>query len=119
MLNLDFNLFAEIVKQARADVANQPDAAKWNRAIDRAVELAESNPWIERDGNHGIIIAGSEGESYRANGQCGCKGYTSGHTHCKHRVLAKLVKRYDEALARQNSRPSYTQAVAEMMECFA
>lgn len=115
MLNLNSKLFEEIVKQARADVAGQLDAAKWNAAIDRAVELAETNPWIERC-DHGIIIAGSEG-AYVANGQCQCLAYQNGHTHCKHRVLAKLVKRYDEAQARQT--PAYAQALAEALELFA
>lgn len=115
MLHLDPTLFAEIVKQARADVAAQPDAAKWNAAIDRAVELVESNPWIERC-DHGIIVAGSEG-AYVANGACQCLAYQNGLTHCKHRVLAKLVKRYDEAQARQT--PAYAQALAEALELFA
>lgn len=115
MLNLNATLFAQVVQQARADVANQPDAAKWNAAIDRAIELAETNPWIER-AEHGIIVAGSEG-AYTANGQCQCRAYEKGLTHCKHRVLAKLVKRHDQAQARQT--PAYAQALAEALELFA
>lgn len=116
MLNLDPTLFAEIVKQARADVAHQVDAAKWNAAIDRAVELAETNPWIERTGA-GLLIAGTSGASYHANGSCSCAAYVNGLTHCKHRVLAKLVKRYDEAQPRQT--PAYAVALKEALELFA
>jgi len=96
MLTLHPATFAAVVRQARADVASQPDADKWLAAIDRAVELAETNPWIERT-EAGLLIAGSEG-TYTANGSCGCPAYRAGMMHCKHRVLAKLVKRHDEAL---------------------
>jgi hypothetical protein len=118
MLQLDQTIFAQIVAQARADVSTQPDAAKWGRAIDRAIELLSTNPWIEQTGD-GLLIAGSEG-TYQANGTCQCRAYQNGLTHCKHRVLAKLVRRHDEALAKQRAcRPSYEEAVREMSELFA
>lgn len=117
MLVLDFAVLARIVAQAREDVATQPDAAKWNAAIDRALTLLESNPWIERT-DDGLLIAGSEG-TYHANGTCECRGYRAGMGHCKHRVLAKLVRRYDEAVARQVVRPAYADVLADIQELYA
>lgn len=114
MLNLNQTIFTKVVTQARADVAGQP---KWEAAITRAVALLETNPWIERT-DDGLLIAGSEGRTYKANGSCQCAAYLAGMTHCKHRVLAKLVRRYDEAMAQQVARPSYEVAVAELLECF-
>lgn len=117
MLALNPQIFSKVITQARADVKGQPDAAKWDAAITRAVALLESNPWIERT-DDGLLIAGSEGRTYKANGSCQCAAYLAGMTHCKHRVLAKLVKRHDEALAKQ-ARPSYSEALAAMNELYA
>lgn len=116
MLQLNTDTLNKVVTQARADVAGQPDAAKWDAAITRALALLETNPWIERT-DDGLLIAGSEG-TYSANGSCQCPAYRAGMTHCKHRVLSKLIKRYDEAVAAQAVRPSYDEAVSALLECF-
>lgn len=120
-LTLNPTLLTRVIAQARADVATQPDAKKWDAAISRAVKLLEENPWIERTDN-GLLIAGTEG-TWQANGSCQCPAYRAGMTHCKHRVLAKLVRRYDEAVAQQVvqqvARPSYTHALADIQELYA
>ena len=90
MTNLNSNKMAAVVAEAKAKVTGQ---AKWVRAIDRAVEMLESSPyWNYADGE--LLVLGSEGECYRANGSCQCAAYRQGMAHCKHRVAAKLLKIY-------------------------
>lgn len=67
----------------------------WLRAIERAAEQLRTNPYIsEQDG--GLLILGTTGEIYHANGSCQCKAYRKGMNYCWHRVAAKLVRRYNE-----------------------
>jgi hypothetical protein len=113
------------VARAKADAAAHP---RWVAAIARAVRELESNPWIDRDELHGGLLIGSpSGQVYAANGVCQCSAYTgmvdgrqvhAGGYPCWHRSAARLVRRYDEAVA-QEARPAYTQALTEVKELFA
>ena len=115
MLTLDPTTLQQVVNSARLSAAQDQ---RWLNAIDRAAaELAE-NPYIVRQDDHLLIASSSSDRIYEANGRCQCRAFQSGQP-CWHRSAARLVQRYDEALARQARRPAYEQALAEINELFA
>lgn len=75
---------AEIAKARTSD-------KRWVAAIDRAVEGVESGKWIVTELAHGIAVTTESGETYFANGVCGCKAFSNGQA-CKHRALARLIE---------------------------
>ena len=95
MLSLNQARFEKVVAEAKAKCEG---LARCERAIDRAVEQVESNPYINYE-NGELLVLGTTGETYRANGTCGCHAYASGQL-CWQRMLAKLLKRYFEAEAK-------------------
>jgi hypothetical protein len=118
MLNLNSNTLAAVVDAALKDATDHP---RWQRAIVRAVAELESNPYVERDANHGgLLILSPSGNIYSANGVCQCEAYTHNHP-CWHRAAARLVRRYDEAVATAArpplpANPSVAEARAEVAE---
>src|SRR5215207_6347210 len=95
MLNPNQTRFEKVIAEAKAKCAGN---ARCLRAIDRAVEQIETNPYMTYE-NGELLVLGTTGETYRANGVCQCRAYASGQL-CWHRTLAKLLKRYFEAEAR-------------------
>jgi len=92
MLNLSQARFEAVVTEAKAKCEG---LARCERAIDKAVARIETNPYMDyRDGE--LLVLGTTGETYRANGVCQCKAYAASQL-CWHRTLAKLLKRYHEA----------------------
>jgi hypothetical protein len=114
MLNLNSTTLTQVVNSAKRSAAND---SRWLNAITRAAEELESNPYLERMDGH-LLIGSPSGQIYEANGACSCTAYLVGNP-CWHRAAARLVKRHDEAQARQQARPAYQEAVDALMECFA
>ena len=114
MLNLNSTILTQVVNSAKRSAATDQ---RWLNAIARAAEELESNPYIARQDDH-LLIGSPSGQIYEANGACQCTAYLVGQP-CWHRAAARLVKRHDEAQQRQQARPAYEKAVADLMECFA
>jgi hypothetical protein len=85
----------EVIATAKAKAAGEPS---WLRAIDKAVAEIESNPFIEFQDNHLLILSAKSGEIYEANGTCGCQAFRRG-LPCYHRAAARLITRYLELAA--------------------
>jgi len=92
MMNIDQDRMQQVIQQAfdRA-TGNQ----RWEKAIVRAKQQLESNPYMHFDGG-ALLVLSESGEIYRANGTCQCKAYANGQP-CWHRAAARLVERYNEA----------------------
>ena len=114
MLNLNSTILTQVVNSAKRSAATDQ---RWLNAIARAAEELESNPYIARQDDHLLIVSPS-GSIYAANGVCQCEAFKSGKP-CWHRAAARLVRRHDEAIARQAQRPAYEEARAALLECFA
>ena len=96
---LNSTLFAAVVNAAKAKAAGHP---AWVRAIEKAAEQVDSNPWIHEDGDALLIASATGNEIYRANGTCQCKAFLNGKP-CWHRAAAQLVKRYREVEAQRQA----------------
>ena len=68
---------------------------RWHRAITRAVEEIETNPYMEWKGGELLVLSSTSNEIYTANGVCQCKAYKFNQL-CWHRAAARLVQRYNE-----------------------
>lgn len=117
MITFDSTILSQVISQAKAQAADHPS---WLRAIDKAADQLQTNPWIYVDGNH-LIIPASNGSTYSSNGVCQCLAYANGKP-CWHRAASRIVKRYAEAevnqAAKQAKREAYLKAVADLDECF-
>jgi hypothetical protein len=98
MLVLDPTLLTAIATQAKASAAQHPC---WLVAIDRALVELDTNPYIEWQDGH-LLIVSTSGALYAANGICQCDAYRF-KIPCWHRAAARLVRRYYEALAVQQA----------------
>jgi hypothetical protein len=83
--------FERVVAEAKRKAA---DNKRWINAIDKAVE-GLNGTWIVTELMEGLLITTESGETYHANGKCGCRAYQLNQP-CKHRAAVKLVKRYNE-----------------------
>lgn len=64
----------------------------WTKAILRATEELQANPYISfKDGS--TLILSPSGEIYTANGTCGCKAFANSRP-CWHRAANRLLARY-------------------------
>jgi hypothetical protein len=115
MLDLDPTTLTAVVNSAKLTAAND---RRWLRAIDKAAEQLETNPYVEALDDHTLLIGSPSGQTYTANGSCQCVAFQQGQP-CYHRAAARLYQRYVESQARQSSRSSYEQAIAAMDELFA
>jgi hypothetical protein len=82
-------------------------AANGNRALINAIDKAAAGlrgGWIVTELMSGLLITSDSGETYKANGTCGCKAYANGMV-CKHRVAYRIVALYHEAEAVQETAP--------------
>jgi len=93
MLNLNLAILAQVVADARQSAADHP---RWVTAITRAVVELESNPWIEAQDDHTLLIGSPSGNVYIGNGSCQCIAFQRG-IPCWHRAAARLYHRYVEA----------------------
>lgn len=105
MLDLNPTLLTRIVADAKTKAVGHP---RWITAIDRAVVELESNPYVEWDGAH-LLIMGSSGVTHSANGVCDCEAYKFKQP-CFHRAAARLVRLYFEALDAESSQHISEQA---------
>src|SRR5262245_35219624 len=72
--------------------------AAGNRAVLNAIDKAAAGlrgAWIVTELHDGLLITSDSGESYHANGTCGCAAYRNGMV-CKHRVAYRIVSIYHE-----------------------
>jgi hypothetical protein len=108
MLILNDKLWMQVVEQANrvAEAKGRQDVV---RAIAKAAKHVESTPYVEYDvGTHTALIASDSGHSYTSNGTCydevgaACLAWGNGRI-CYHRVLAKLLRRYNELVERAES----------------
>lgn len=121
MLTLNPTLLAAIASQAKAKAVQHP---RWLTAIDRALVELDTNPYLEWQDGH-LLILSESGSIYAANGICQCKAFEFKNP-CWHRAAARLVRLYFEALAVQQAalavvskpRVSYQQALAQINELF-
>jgi hypothetical protein len=77
------------IETARAKAAG-------NRALLNAIEKAAvglRGAWIVTELHDGLLITSDSGETYKANGTCGCAAYANGMV-CKHRVAYRIVSIY-------------------------
>jgi hypothetical protein len=88
--------FDAAVETAKAAVKDNADSNKWISAIDRAVEMAHDPGYSITPLADGLEIVKSDGTTYVSNGTCQCEAYQRGLGQCKHRTLAKIVKRMKE-----------------------
>jgi hypothetical protein len=91
MLNLNATKLETVTQEAFDKVSGN---RRWERAIVKAKQQLESNPYIHHDG-HALLILSDSNEIYSANGTCQCKAYAKGFP-CWHRAAARLVERYNE-----------------------
>jgi hypothetical protein len=100
MLFNDLNLarFLKVAEAAKIKAAAKP---AWVRAIEKAADLLASGVYAYED-DDAVVILSYSGETYRANGTCGCAAYAAKRP-CWHRAAAKLVVRYREAEAARSN----------------
>ena len=89
MITVNASKFEKVVEAARKSASAD---ARWLRAIEKAIEQIESNPYMDYS-NGALLVLGNSGQIYTANGACQCKAYEAG-TACWHRAAAKLLKNY-------------------------
>lgn len=125
MLTLNTDILAQVVTRAKQDAAAYP---RWVSAIERAAVELERNPYIEAMDDHTLLLASESGQTYTANGVCGCTAFSFGQP-CWHRAAARLYTRYLEAqsehislqarkayaAARGPNRPLFAERDAETM----
>lgn len=91
MMNIDQDRMQQVIQQAFDRVSGN---RRWEKAIVRAKQQLESNPYMHFDGE-GLLVLGESGEIYRASGTCQCKAFANGQP-CWHRAAARLIERYNE-----------------------
>lgn len=109
MLNLQADILATVVNAAKNASATSP---RWLNAINRAAVELETNPYIQRDGEH-LLIASPSGNLYSANGVCQCTAYQHGQP-CWHRAAGRIVQRYDERANKLEAARKATAAINEL-----
>lgn len=96
-MNFNSTQFEQIVQQAFDSVS---ESRRWQNAIVRAKQIAESNPYIHMDGSTMILLSDSNEIYEVAEGRCvtsegqQCKAFAQGQP-CKHRALRRLMLRYN------------------------
>jgi hypothetical protein len=78
------------LKKAAEIAKSRTNDKRWLAAIDKAVAGVESG-WIISELATCIAVTTESGETYFANGACGCKAFALGQA-CKHRALARLIE---------------------------
>jgi len=95
-----------VVAEAKAKAAG---STSWLKAIDRAAEEIVTNPYIHFENDHALIKSATSDKIYVANGDCQCSAFTYNKGICKHRAIARLLKRYYEA---ETAQPTPTRATS-------
>jgi hypothetical protein len=98
-MDINDKLFEQIVETAKLKAGGE---ARWVAAIDRAVKMLDGNPYIHLDGDELLVMSDTSLKTYAANGSCQCEAFAFGRI-CKHRIAARLLTRYFEALAARES----------------
>lgn len=79
------------IKQAAEIAKTKTSDKRWLAAIDKAVAGVESGWWIITELADCLAITTETGNTYFANGSCGCEAYKRS-TACKHRALYRLYQ---------------------------
>ena len=94
------NATPEQLQEAAIDAFDKVEASpevkdwqkkRWTRAIARAWQELQSNPYLEWQ-NDALLILSPSGEIYKSNGTCQCKAYENGFP-CWHRAASRIVQR--------------------------
>ena len=109
MVLWDARSTARPVAAAPGTVPARPSAAAasaqpaWVRAMRKAADVLQSNPYVEvMDNGDVLIVFESCGQIYLVNGRCEggdgkpCNGYRFNHGICYHRASKRLAPRYAE-----------------------
>lgn len=92
MINVSTNTLETATQEAFDKATASPkDSQRWQRAIARAWQEFQTNPYLDWQDNALLILSPSN-EIYRANGTCQCPAYLRGYP-CWHRAAARIVQR--------------------------
>jgi hypothetical protein len=72
-------------------------AANGDRALINAIDKAAAGlrgAWVVTELQSALVVTTESGETYFANGTCGCAAYRNGMI-CKHRVAYRIVEIYN------------------------
>jgi hypothetical protein len=97
MLQLNADRLDAITQAAFNATTGRRDERRWQAAIIRARDIAQSNPFVELT-ETGLLMLSDSGELYEGitDRFCPCKAFAQGQP-CKHRALYRLLVRYSEA----------------------
>lgn len=95
MVNINPEIFEQVVVEALAKVKGD---RRWTRAIHRAIEMLDGNPYVEFRNDELLVMSDTSFNIYVANGSCQCEAFRQ-RQPCKHRALARLLRRYYELVA--------------------
>lgn len=94
MNNINPEIMAHVAQAAKIQAGGD---ARWCKAIDRAAQEIESNPYLHFANGVLTVLSSTSNNIYDANGACGCKAFEYGKA-CWHRAGARLLQRYAEAM---------------------
>ena len=89
-----------IESRLNAAIETAKAKAAGNRALLNSIDKAAAGlrgAWIVTELVDGLLITSDSGETYKANGTCGCAAYHNGMI-CKHRVAYRIVTLYHATL---------------------
>ena len=96
MIQLNAERLDQVTQAAFNATEGKRDARRWQQAIVRARQIAETNPYVELT-DRGLLMLSDSGEIYEGitDRNCPCKAFAEGQP-CKHRALYRLLARYSE-----------------------
>jgi len=103
--------FSESRLNAAIEIAKAKAAG--NRALLNAIDRAGDGlrgGWIVSELHDGLLITSDSGETYKANGTCGCAAYRKGMV-CKHRVAYRIVSIYHATPEPKRPAPRVTRSI--------
>jgi hypothetical protein len=92
---VDGDRLATVALAAFDACSGKKDADRWQRAIAKAQQQLESNPYIHLESD-GLFILSDSLTIYKANGVCQCRAWERGKYPCWHRAAYRLARRYVE-----------------------
>lgn len=100
---INWTVMDAVVETAKRTVGTSRNQQKerWLKAIERAIEELQANPWISFEDGKLILVSATSQQIYEvaANGEhTGCKAREMGQP-CRHLALRRLLDLYVQALA--------------------
>ncbi len=92
MLDITAERLQEVAQDAFDACQGKRLGDRWQRAIAKAKQQLENNPFIHDAGASLLILSPDSLQIYEANGVCQCKAYAQGWP-CWHRAAYRLVRR--------------------------